>query len=161
MYIPGKFQLFTKPESMDEDTFDASIMDLFEITTYYFEKVIFSDKLVVFKEGLPKRKKVALRPKISSLGERKSTKTMEVEEETMCGKCRKICIEEPELKTNADIADFSIMCDSCLLWYHYPCVDVQGTETFLTKKRQKWNCPQCIGGKGKGRGKKSRKSTSQ
>ena len=72
-----------------------------------------------------------------------------------CGVCQNECVDSPK---TAD--EDSIGCDSCELWFHYPCVGLTGKEPFLSRKRSSWFCAACekSRGKGKGRGKKSRRN---
>ena len=67
--------------------------------------------------------------------------TTPVDEEIyQCGTCKFNCKSDPE-----NIEEQSIGCDGqCQLWYHYKCVNIEGNEPFLSKKRMKWYCPECL-----------------
>lgn len=47
----------------------------------------------------------------------------------------------------------SVACDKCNCWFHYKCVGLKGTESFLTRDNSTWFCTSCSKkGKGRGRG---------
>ena len=67
-----------------------------------------------------------------------------------CGIWDSECVSDPQtFEAN------SIECDKCKKRFHYPCVNHNGGEPFLSRKRSIWLCRTCDGGKG--RRKKSKK----
>ena len=76
----------------------------------------------------------------------------ELEDVEPCGQCAQPCEWEP-----ADQTKQSLQCTSCIKWFHYGCVQVNGSEAFLRRANAKWLCPHCDTGKNKGRGKRSKK----
>ena len=55
-----------------------------------------------------------------------------------CAVCMEECVDEPSTYNEK-----SIGCDICQGWFHWPCVGIRGTESFLRYKKMKWYCPQC------------------
>jgi hypothetical protein len=141
-------------EDLDDEIFLNLVMELFRDITEYFIKVALVDSLKEFKKSVPRRKKQALRAKITALGQA-AEKKRKVEEETpeesdSCNICHTSCEWEP-----ATVGDESIACDTCNCWHHYKCVNLTGQEPFL-KRKTKWFCPNCSK-KGKGTGKRTGK----
>lgn len=56
----------------------------------------------------------------------------------MCLVCHKECIDEP-----VNFNDMSVCCDFCKQWFHWVCVGLKGTETFLKRQHLKWKCSFC------------------
>ncbi|XP_063400158.1 uncharacterized protein LOC134684780 [Mytilus trossulus] len=156
-------ELFEYQEDDDEnEVFLIMLFELFEIITEHFLRISLADAITKFKEAIPRTKKQALRSKIQALSERtevagKKPRMSTLENEIassdifICGKCKKVCSEEPEC-----IKDQSIGCDSCNNWFHYSCMAIKGTEKFLQSEVSTWKCVSCR--KGKGKGKSSTKS---
>jgi hypothetical protein len=147
--------------SIDEDDIEDEVlltlfMELFRDVTEHFIRITLVDALKEFKRTVPRRKKQALRAKITALGqssEKKRKVTGEQQaavESDSCGVCDLVCEWEP-----ATVEFESIACDTCNGWYHYKCVNLTGGEAFLKRKSVKWFCSGCSKkGKGKGKGKK-------
>ncbi|XP_062600182.1 uncharacterized protein LOC134261804 [Saccostrea cucullata] len=170
--------LFKAPEADDteEEIFMCMLLDLFADVLNHFIKLAFVDAIKEFKDILPRKKKQALRSKVTALGDRGETKkksdklppskkrkpsdepsTSYSQTDTyVCDLCSEECDWEP-----SELARESIACDKCNLWFHYGCVNIKGDEPFLFKKKSRWICPTCTAtckskgkGKGKGKGKK-------
>ncbi|OWF43042.1 hypothetical protein KP79_PYT04964 [Mizuhopecten yessoensis] len=143
---------------MEDEIFLNLVMELYKDITEYFLKVSIAEALKNFKATVPRKKKQALRVKLTALGEKKNPKKQKLEEinteqaSYICHLCNEICDWDP-----AEIGDESIACDTCNCWSHYKCVDIEGTETFLKRKNAKWYCPNCFKGKGKGKGRGEKK----
>jgi rubrerythrin len=158
-------------DDREEEIFTSLLLDLFAEVMDYFIKLALIDAIKEFKDQIPRKKKQALRSKVTALGERggqrtgpikKSRKdthgqlsvspsTSQSDEVYICGICGEECEDQP-----IDDAYQSIACDKCNKWLHYSCVDIKGDEAFLFKQKSKWQCPSCrptYKGKGKGRGK--------
>lgn len=52
----------------------------------------------------------------------------------MCNKCKSECKYEEDI---SDDKEFSVMCDCCMMWYHFGCADYDGEEG-------EWLCPECL-----------------
>lgn len=158
------------------------LLDLFTDVMNHFIKLGLVDAIKEFKDIIPRKKKQALRSKVTALGDRVETKqTVETKKkssdklqprkkrkpsqtssndpstsysETDTYVCN-LCSEECNWDPT-DIALQSIACDKCNLWYHYGCVEIKGDEPFLFKKNLRWVCQTCkptAKSKGKGKGK--------
>lgn len=57
----------------------------------------------------------------------------------MCLVCHKECLDEP-----VNFNDMSVCCDVCKQWFHWGCVGLKGTETFLKRRHLEWKCPFCV-----------------
>lgn len=146
-------RLFGNFEDPDlEDEIFLTLMEIFKDITEHFMRVAFVDALKYFKSTIPRKKKQALRSKISALGDRDSrpkqqkkeqsivvepkkqkrgqSSVVETESDTVykCNSCNVICEWEPELLEYESIA-----CDKCNCWFHYKCANIKGTETFFFK----------------------------
>ncbi|KAJ8306390.1 hypothetical protein KUTeg_016935 [Tegillarca granosa] len=147
-------------DNIKDEIFLTLIMELFKDVTEHFVRVAFVDALKLFKQTVPRKKKQALRSKLTALGERdekrKKSSDDKVESaqgssEYSCSICKQFCEWEP-----TSIEYESIACDKCNSWCHYKCVNIKGNESFLMKKSGTWFCPKCSKkskGRGKGKGK--------
>ena len=143
-------------DSSDDDNNQAILdeinvsmqMDLYNLVTYHFIKIGHNELLLSFKETVAKKKKKqALRPSLQSKSGKsdfgqpstsQSSHNLTSDSICLCGICKKECIEDPH-----KLEENSIGCDKCSGWYHYPCVNLTGSEPCITKKRAKWYCPSC------------------
>lgn len=53
-------------------------------------------------------------------------------DEYACGQCKDVVI------TNA------VECDSCLIWYHYSCVGIDGAQEISQLQNNNWYCVNCV-----------------
>ncbi|KAJ8318222.1 hypothetical protein KUTeg_003313, partial [Tegillarca granosa] len=134
-------------DNIEDEIFLTLIMELFKDVTEHFVRVAFVDALKLFKQTVPRKKKQALRSKLTALGERdekrKKSSDDKVESaqgssEYSCSICKQFCEWEP-----TSIEYESIACDKCNSWCHYKCVNIKGNESFLMKKSGTWFCPKC------------------
>jgi hypothetical protein len=146
-------------EEVEDEIFMTLIMELYRDVTEYFIRIAYVEALRNFKRTVPRKKKEALRSKVTALGDRETSSSKkpkidipETEQQLFeCSVCKKECEWEPSKKELESIA-----CDKCNCWFHYKCVKLKGTEAFLLKKNSTWFCGGCSKkGKGKGKGKKS------
>ena len=57
-------------------------------------------------------------------------------EDYMCLVCHAECLDEP-----VNFNDRSICCDFCKQWFHWVCVGLKGTNTFLKRRHKNGNVP--------------------
>ena len=55
-----------------------------------------------------------------------------------CGVCGEVCEDQPK-----ETSENSVCCDGCDRWFHYGCVGISGSESFLKKRKQSWRCTGC------------------
>lgn len=143
------------------------VTDMYEMAVQYFCRAHMSDVVSQYKFKIGKKKESSLR---SSLGNVMSKKdALGIDVQFPCGVCEKACIDT-EMSPEADFSESSVGCDGCEKWFHFHCVGLTGTESFLKpSSKLKYYCPNCQEfpthkrknphtPKGKGIGKKSKTS---
>ena len=140
----------------DDETFNSMVVELYELVAEHFLRISIIEGLHSFKTAIPRKKKQALRSKVTALSERKETGANRTQAEKtvsenlfLCPICKEECKEEPD-----QYNENSIGCDCCNNWYHFKCVALTGAEMFLHDERSAWKCSGCLQ-RGKGKGKKS------
>ncbi|MES9901420.1 MAG: PHD finger domain-containing protein [Sedimenticola sp.] len=107
--------------------------EIFCMVSEYFIRVQFVDALHHLKESIPKKKKLALRAKISAATGGSKRKAPEIDNSYVCPKCKIICPDEPQTAIEQ-----SIGCDGCNRWYHQLCVGLGDTSNLKI-----WKCGEC------------------
>ena len=125
----------------DDEVFVDLLTELYELVVEYFLRIAVVDGLHEFKSIIPRKKKQALRSKVTALCDREAApkKKAKTEESSyICPTCKELLEEEPR-----EQEDQSIACDGCNQWYDFRCQGLTGNEQCLKRKASRWICSAC------------------
>ena len=120
---------------------ETLVMELYDHLVEYFTKINISELIKKYlDEVVQKAKSVQLRHSVNFT---ENKKDIIKDIKYPCGVCFKEC-EEIETLRRPKFSDFSVECSTCNKWFHYQCVQLSGSETFLQEgSMEEFTCTKC------------------